>query len=124
MSHTGKIQLMLVVTASPDQVSEGDRLFSSHLPWMKQTHPKDGDKALLSYNVSKAAEMSNPMDPNSAPTGNTQFILTEVYASPAGVSNHFELAENSWDDFPAFVTWLENCKSTLVPVAEIGNSLW
>ncbi len=124
MSYTGKIQLTLVVTAGPDQVAEGDRLFKTHLPWMKSSHPKDGDKALLSYTVSKAIEMGNPMDPSSSPTGNTQFILTEVYASPAGVSNHFELAENSWDDFPAFMTWLGNCKFTMVPVAEIGNSLW
>ena len=41
---------------------------------MESTHYRDGAKALLSYNVSKAPELSSPMDLNSAPTGNTCFI--------------------------------------------------
>ena len=31
---------------------------------------------------------------------------------------------SSWDDFPAFVKWMENCKVTAVPAAGIFNSLW
>ena len=55
MSHKGKIQLMFIFVAPPDQVAEGDRIFRSHGPWMEATHHREGDKALLSYNVSKAA---------------------------------------------------------------------
>jgi hypothetical protein len=47
-------------------------------PFMESTHYRTGEKALLSYNVSKGPELSDP-DPNSAPTGNTCFILSEIY---------------------------------------------
>ena len=91
---------------------------------MKSTHHRSGEKALLNYNVSWAAELSNPMDPRSATTGNTNFVLTEVYESLAGIEDHFTQAQGSWDEFPAFVSWLDQCKSTLVPAATIGHSLW
>ena len=90
MAHHGKIQLTFVIVCPPDLVEEGDRLFQSHAPWMEATHHRDGDKALLSYSVSKAPELSNPMDTNSAPTGNVCFILTEVYETEAGVADHFQ----------------------------------
>jgi len=124
MSQQGKIQLAVIVSAPPDQVEEGDRIFSTHKGWMESTHNRDGEKALLSYNLSKAPELTNPMDPNSEPTGNTVFVLIEVYETPAGVADHFAQAEESWDNFSAFVDWLGKCKSTVVPSAVIGNSLW
>ena len=91
---------------------------------MESTHHRNGEKALLSYNVSKAKELTNPMDTNSAPTGNTCFILTEVYETAAGVADHFKQAMDSWKDFPALGEWLGKCKITGVPVAPIFNSLW
>jgi hypothetical protein len=124
MSQKGKIQLIFVIVAPPAQVAEGDRLFRSHAPWMEATHHRKGDKALLSYNVSKAPELSNPMDPNSAPTGNTCFILSEIYETDAGVAEHFQLSASSWEDFPALVKWMEKCTVTGLPAAPIINSLW
>ena len=55
---------------------------------MESTHYRTGEKALLSYNVSKAKELSDPGDFNSTPTGNTYFILTEIYETMAGVHDH------------------------------------
>jgi hypothetical protein len=124
MAQKGKIQFTFVIIASPEQVAEGDRLFKSHEPWMESTHHRNGDKALLSYNVSKMEELSNPMDINSAPTGNTCFVLTEVYETEAGVADHFKQAMDSWKDFPALAEWLGKCKVTGVPTAKIINSLW
>jgi len=124
MAQKGKIQLTFVIIASPDQVAEGDRLFQSHEPWMEATHQRSGEKALLSYNVSKAKELSNPMDTNSAPTGNTCFILTEIYETEAGIADHFQQAMASWKDFPDLVKWLEKCKVTGIAAAPIINSLW
>ncbi len=124
MAHHGKIQLIYVIVAPADQVEEGKRIFESHAPWMESTHHRDGDKALLTYNVSIAPELSNPMDPGSAPTGNTCFILSEIYETEAGVADHFEQAQTSWQDFPTLGEWLEKCKVTGVPVAPIVNSLW
>jgi hypothetical protein len=124
MSYHNKIQLTAIIVAPPDQVKEGDRIFRSHAPWMEATHPRAGAKALLSYNVSKAPELSNPMDLNSAPTGNTCFILTEIYETEAGVADHFQQAAASWKDFPALGQWMEKCKVTVVAAAPIINSLW
>ena len=124
MAHHGKIQLLFTITASPDQVAEGDRLFRSHAPWIESTHHRTGDKALLSYDVSKAPELKNPLDPNSGQTGNTCFVLNEIYETEAGVADHFAQAKASWKDFAAFVEWLGKCKTTVVPSAKIFNSCW
>ena len=124
MSQKGKVQLTFIIVAQPAEVAEGDRLFKSHAPWMEATHSRSGDKALLSYNVSKVPELSNPMDPGSAPTGNTCFVLAEVYETQAGVTDHFKQAGENWKDFPALGRWLEKCKVTAVPAAPIINSLW
>jgi len=124
MTYHDKIQLTLIIIAPPDQAEEGDRLFRSHGFWMEATHHRSGAKALLSYNVSKMKELSNPADLDSAPTGNTCFVLTEIYESKAGVADHFEQTNESWVDFPAMGKWMEKCKVTFVPAASIINSLW
>jgi hypothetical protein len=124
MTYHGKTQLIGIFIPPPDQVAEGDRIFKSHRAWMEATHYRDGGKALLSYNVSKGPELSNPTDPKSAPTGNTCFVLNEIYETRAGVLDHFEQAFGNWGDVQAMVKWLEKCKVTLVPAASIFNSLW
>jgi len=124
MAYHDKLQITLIIIAPPDQVAEGDRCFKSHGSWMESTHYRTGEKALLSYNVSKMKELSNPADLNSAPTGNTCFVLTEIYESKAGVLDHIKQAHENWEDFPAFDKWLDNCKITFVSAASIFNSLW
>ena len=123
MTYHDKIELTLIITAPLDQSEEGDRLFRSHRSWMEATHHRSGAKALLSYNVSKGPELSNPMDLNSA-TDNTCFVLSEIYESKAGVLDHFKQADENWGDHHAFREWLEKCKVTFVPAASIFNSLW
>lgn len=124
MSHKGKIQLTFLIIAPPDQVEEGDRIFQSHGPWMAATHHRTGDTALLSYNMARAPALSNPFDPNSAPTGNTCFILSEIYETDAGVTDHLRMSQSNWQDFPALVKWTEKCRVTGLPAAPIINSLW
>jgi len=123
MTYHDKVQLTVIIIAPPDQVAEGDRIWKSHGSWMESTHYRTGEKALLSYNVSKGPEFSNPMDLNSAPTGNMCFVLTEIYESKAGVLDHFEQTM-VWKDFPAIREWFGKCKVTFVPAASIFNSLW
>ena len=124
MTYHDKIQVAAIFIAPPDQAAEGDRIWQSHASWMASTHHRTGEKALLSYNVSKAPELSDPMDVNSAPTDNTCFVLSEIYESKAGVLDHFKQGNENWGDAPAFLKWLEKCKITLVPAASIFNSLW
>ena len=69
-------------------------------------------------------ELSNPFDPSSAQTGNTCFILSEVYESEAGVTDHFAQSMENWKDFSALGAWLQKCKVTGLPTARIVNSLW
>ena len=123
MAYPNKIQLLYVIVAPPDQVAEGDRLFKSHASWMESTHHRTGEKALHIYNVSKAPELSNPFDSNSAPTGNTCFILNEIYETENGVTDHFQQA-SAWNEFPALMKWLEKCKISGAPAAKIFASLW
>jgi hypothetical protein len=124
MAHEGKIRLTYVIIAPADQAAEGDRIFASHRQWMERTHHRQGPKALLSYDVSKAPELSNPMDTSSAPTGNVCFLLNEIYESEAGVGDHFNQAQSNWAEFPALVAWLGKCRLVGSPIAPIVHSLW
>ena len=93
MASEGKSQLLITFVATPDKVGEMDRLVSSHAKWMAQTHHREGSKALLSYNFSKGPELANPLDPGSEPTGNTRYVLNEIYESPDGIADHWQQAQ-------------------------------
>jgi len=83
MSDVGRTNIVVMWTVGPDDVAEGDRIFASHVDFMTG-HSRNGDTALISYKISKGPELANPVDPNSEPTGNTIFVLNEVYETPAG----------------------------------------
>lgn len=123
MSHKGKTQLTIIMTCGPEDVAEGDALFEAHAEWMERSHHRDGDLALLAYNVVKGPELSNPLDPTSEPTGNTSFVLTEVYESPAGVADHWEKGM-AWEGFSMLQSWAPKCKVTALHGSEVVQSLW
>ena len=124
MTYHDKTQLTIIIIAPPDQAAEGNRLFKSHAAWMESKNYRSGEKALLSYNVSKGPQLTNPGDLNSAPTGNTCFVLSEIYETNAGVVDHIKQAHENWGDHDAFVEWMEKCQTTAVTAASIFNSLW
>ena len=124
MSHEGKTQITFIFTARPDQVAEGDRLWASHAAWMEKTHHTDGDLALLQYNVVKGPELSNPLDPGSAPTENTCFALTEVYQTPAGLEDHWKQGAESWPEFSDFVAWAGEVDVAVLHGSPVIHSLW
>lgn len=124
MARKGNLQFTMIFTTSPENVSEGDQIFRSHAAWMERTHHKSGDKALLIYDLSKTPEMKDPMDPDSGTTGNTLFIISEVYASPAGLQDHWQQAAENWEDFDRMKAWMSKGKITLVNGANIVHSLW
>jgi hypothetical protein len=123
MSHMGKSHLVIMFTVGPADVAEGDRIFASHGQWMKG-HSREGDVALLSYSISKGPELSNPMDPNSEPTGNTIFVLDEYYESPAGIAKHWQDAMSNWPDLSAVVAW--GAKGTVATLhnGTVEQALW
>ncbi len=124
MSHKGKIQLTIIFTATPDLVEEGDRIFKNHAAWMAGSHHREGDKALLSYNVVRGPELANPLDPSSEPTGNTSYVLAEVYETQAGVDDHWQQASEGWADFGTFLEWAGKCQVTTLHGSPVVQSLW
>lgn len=124
MSHKGNTQITFIFTATPDLVAEGDRIFESHARWMEKTHYREGELALLLYNVVKGPELSNPLDPASEPSGNTNFVLTEVYANPAGLEDHWKQGTDSWEDFNAFMKWAGKVNVAVLHGSPVVHSLW
>jgi hypothetical protein len=123
MAHKGKTQLLVTFIASPDKIDKIDHLVESHGSWMAD-HPRDGSKALLSYNFSKGPELENPLDPSSAATGNTRYVLNEIYESPAGIAEHWAQAQKSWSDFGEMVEILGSCNPQTLHAGSIAQSLW
>lgn len=124
MATKGKTQLLLTFVATPDKVPEIDRMIESHAQWMAKTHHRDGAKALLSYNFSKGPELENPLDPGSNSTGNTRYVLDEIYESPAGIEDHWSQAQESWGDFGALVDVIQGCDPRMLHRGDIVASLW
>jgi hypothetical protein len=124
MAQQGKTQLLITFVASPDKVSEIDRLVESHGSWMAKTHHRDGSKALLSYNFTKGPELENALDPSSKGTGNTRYVLDEVYESPAGIEDHWSQAQESWSDFGRMVEVIGSCNPQTLHRGSIAQSLW
>jgi len=124
MSDQGKTNIAVMWVATTDEeVAEGDRIFASHAKWM-QNHSRSGDTALLSYRISKGPELADPLDPTSEATGNTMFVLYEVYESPAGVDEHWRLARETWDELPAFLKWSVACKASTLHYGSVVQALW
>ena len=124
MAKKGKTQLLITWVASPDKVSEMDRLVESHGSWMAKTLDRDGSNALLSYDIAKGPELENPLDPSSKSTDNTRYVLSEVYESPAGIENHWRQSQESWSDFGAMVEMLASCGTQTLHGGSIAESLW
>jgi hypothetical protein len=123
MSDNGKTNIVVMWTVGPDDVAEGDRIFASHVEFMKD-HPREGEEQLISYKISKGPELENPVDPNSPRTGNTIFVLSEVYATPAGVGNHWKLAIDTWKDLPAFMEWSGRARVQTLHSGTVVQALW
>lgn len=123
MSNMGKTHIIIMWTVSDADAAEGERLFASHGEWMKG-HPRAGDTALLSYSISEGPELANPLDPNSAPTGNTIFVLDEFYESPAGVARHWKDAIDNWKDLSDLVAWSAKGKVATLHSGTAIQALW
>ena len=124
MAKKDKTQLIITWVVSPDQVSEMDRLAESHGSFMSKSHDRKGSNALLSYDLSKGPELENPLDPSSNSTGNTRYVLSEVYDSPAGIENHWRVTQESWSDFGAMVELVGSSNPQTLHSGAIVQSLW
>ncbi len=105
-------------------MAEFDRLAASHGAFMAKTHSRDGANALVSYDLSKGPELENALEPGSKSTGNTRYVLSEVYDSPPAIANHWRLSAESCSDFGAMVEILGSCNPQTLHEGSIGESLW
>jgi hypothetical protein len=112
MNYKGKAQSWFTIVAPAESEAEGDRLFKLHAEWVEKTHHREGDKALLQYNVAK----------NSDSDGNIIFVLTELYETVAGLEDH----SKQWQDsgiVADFAKFISQCKVTSGQ-ATVTQSLW
>ena len=61
MANANEVRFVVSSIRPPDQVAEGDRIYRSHIDWMKATHHRDGSNALMSYDVSKSPDSRSPL---------------------------------------------------------------
>ncbi|WP_108650706.1 hypothetical protein [Dongshaea marina] len=124
MANQGKTQVLLTFVASPDKVDRLNTLLKLHGEWIKKTHHREGPKALLSYELSSGPELSNPLDAASEPTGNTRYVLNEIYETPEGIEDHWKQAMESFPEVMDLVGLVSTCSPQTLHAGEIKHSLW
>ena len=118
----GKTRLTFTLVVPAKSVALADKVFACHATWMEQTHHHTGPMALLSYDVSKMPELTDPVGLKSKPTGKTIYVLNEVYETTAGVEDHFARTPK-WECYDQLLQLIKVSKLTRVAAGSIFNSL-
>ena len=79
---------------------------------------------MLSYNIAHGPEYADPLAPDLTPTGNTIFLMVEIYETEAGVAEHWRLGQQEWNDVGVMMKWLEKCDKTILHGSKVVQSLW
>jgi hypothetical protein len=124
MSYENKVMIAMQVIASAEGVAEGERLFASHAAFMAETHHREGELAMLSYNVASGPEFVDPLAPELTPSGRTIFLMVEIYETEAGVADHWRKGQEVWADFGVMMQWLDTCEVTILHGSKVVRSLW
>jgi hypothetical protein len=103
----GKPTLHVYWKVPEADVETVDAFWKEHEAWMKSAHVMGADAAaddsatprLLSFYISKGAELLEPMNPASEKTGNFIYVMSECYVDPAGIAKHFELCGASMPEW-------------------------
>lgn len=114
--YTGGGHFFVALKCPAHLEPEGDAVFAHHVEWMARTHPREGDEALLQYTVSKRRDDD----------GNVLFLLSEIYATPAGVANHGRLAHEDEEDSRVhdLLDFAHKCEGLGWGSSEVVHSLW
>jgi hypothetical protein len=124
MSRKDKVMIAMQVIAKNDDAAEGSALFASHAAFMAETHHRDGKLAMLCYDIASGPEFVDPMAPDPTPSGNTIFLMVEIYETAEGVADHWRLGTTVWPDFAAMQKWLGKCNVTILHGSKVIQSLW
>ena len=116
--YNGKVQLTRIWSIKPEAVEMMEKNVEDHTEWMQKTHFREGEKALLMLNWCKQSEVVNGEE-----TGNTLFVLTEIYESFAGIDDHMEQA--SRDNFLTYPEAFEHVAHQIFcDRLNVISSLW
>ena len=116
--YNGKVQLTRIWSIKPEAVEMMEKNVEDHAEWMQKTHFREGEKALLMLNWCKQSEVVDGEE-----TGNTLFVLTEIYESFAGIDDHMEQA--SRDNFLTYPEAFEHvAHQTFCDRLNVISSLW
>lgn len=115
-------KLTIVVNTQQENVAEGDRLWDSHHRYMRRSHKE----FLITYSLTSGPELANPLDPGSAPTGRTTYVLNECYKTSADILRHWEKTDAEWQDFDEIIAWMQLPGTQVVTLHDglVRNSLW
>lgn len=108
-----KTQSIAFIICPPEFEAQGDRLFEGHQKWVESTHHRDGDKALLQYNVSKGKDNNN----------NVIYVITALFEAKAGIDDHYALG-GKFELVGELREWMAKCQVRSVEKATVINSLW
>lgn len=139
---TGNEALTIVVITppkyegtQPDGSPGFDALWASHAKFWEMTHFGAG----LSYEVDKGPQLSNPLDPSSAPTGNDMYVLHECYpadydhdATPPltaqndDIMQHWAYTAANWSGFNQIIALMQKPDVTVVTLhhGQVVHANW
>ena len=139
---TGNEALTIVVITppkyegtQPDGSPGFDALWASHAKFWEMTHFGAG----LSYEVDKGPQLSNPLDPSSAPTGNDMYVLHECYpadydhdATPPltaqndDIMQHWAYTAANWSGFNQVIALMQKPDVTVVTLhhGQVVHANW
>lgn len=133
--NTGNKTLTIVVITPPQYEAQFDNLWASHAQFWRMTHWGAG----LSYEVDKGPQLSNPLDPSSAPTGNIMYVLHECYpadydhdgAPPLTAQNddimeHWAYTAVYWSGFNQIIALMQTPGVTVVTLhhGQVVHANW
>ena len=119
----GSVGFHIAFKVPNDSIQRMEVFLKTHQKFMRETHHLEGElePLVLTYAVLKAPELNNPLDPNSAETGNTLYGITEIYNGPEGAMAHMELGQQREQMFSELVALTnEYCISGILGAPVIG----
>lgn len=122
MVAKGKPCIHIYLSVPAANEAAADKLFSTHEEFMKAKHTVGGvgpAPRVLQYSVAKGPEMNDPMDPSKGETGNILYLLSEVWAGPEDIPEHFKVAHSDWSMMSKF----EECIGNFGKHVDIGSTV-
>lgn len=124
----------------PDGSPGFDALWASHAQFWRMTHgPGLYKGAGLTYSVDKGQQLSNPLDPSSAPTGNDMYVLHECYpadydkdatlpltAQNDNILEHWAYTAANWSGFNQLIALMQKPGVTVVTLhhGQVVHASW